>query len=398
VTNGNSGAAPPPTKKPAEASPGGEREGGRRILPFLLVVSAIFFSGTWLVCASWDYFWEKPPFAGWRFVAFALSAAFILSMLAGMRFSGLWLRILYRISAIWLAVLNFLLFASLACWIVFSITNALGFYPDRRFFACAFYGLALLLSGCGLVNAAWLRVTRVTVPLPHLPSAWHGRELVLMSDLHLGNFRGAGFTRRVVNKVRSLQPYAVLACGDVFDGPKANYDRLVEPFRALTAPGGVYFVTGNHEEFSDRGKFIAAIARAGLRVLNNEKVTVEDLQIIGVHDGEAVDPKQLRKVLIDAAIDPRQPSILLSHRPGHLPIVEAAGVSLQVSGHTHEGQMWPWIWVAHRVHGPFAYGLHRLGNLLVLTSSGAGTWGPPARAGTKSEIVLIRLERADAPA
>ncbi len=397
MTNGNSGAAPPPTSQSTEPRPGAEREGGRRILRFLLVVSAIFFSGTWLVCATWDYFWGAPLFAGWRIVAFALSAGFILSTLAGLRFAGLWLRILYGFSAVWLAVLNFLLFASLACWITLAISTGLGLHLERKFIGESLYGLAVLVSCYGLLNAAWLRVTRVTVPLPHLPPAWRGRELVLMSDLHLGNIRGAGFTRRLVNKVRSLRPYAVLVCGDVFDGPKADYDRLVEPCRALTAPGGVYFITGNHEEFTDRGKYIAAIARAGLRVLRNEKVTVEGLQIIGVLDGEAVEPAQLRKVLMDAAIDSRQPSILLSHRPGHLSIVEAAGVCLQVSGHTHEGQMWPWIWAAHRVHGPFAYGLNRLGNLLVLTSSGAGTWGPPVRVGTKSEIVLIRLEAA-APA
>jgi predicted MPP superfamily phosphohydrolase len=398
VTNANSGAAPPPTSQPTENPPGAHREGGRRILSFLLVVSAIFFSGTWLVCATWDYFWGAPLFADWRFVAFALSAAFIFSMLAGMRFSGLWLRIWYRVSAVWLAVLNFLLFAAMACWIALAITKGLGLNLDRKRIGETFYGLAVLVSGYGLLNAAWLRVTRVVVPLPHLPAAWHGREVVLVSDMHLGNFRGAGFARRVVNKIRSLQPYAVLVCGDVFDGPKADYDRLVEPCRDLTAPAGVYFITGNHEEFTDRAKYIAAIARAGLRVLRNEKVTVEGLQIIGVLDGESVEPEQLRKVLTNSAIDPRQPSILLSHRPGHLSIVEAAGVSLQVSGHTHEGQMWPWVWVAHRVHGPFAYGLNRLGNLLVLTSSGAGTWGPPVRVGTKSEIVLIRLERAPAPA
>jgi hypothetical protein len=166
----------------------------------------------------------------------------------------------------------------------------------------------------------------------------------------------------------------------------------VEPCRELIAPAGVYFVTGNHEEFSDRAKYIAAIERAGLRVLNNEKITVQGLQIVGVHDGEAGEPERLRKILQDAAIDRQQASILLAHRPANLSVVEAAGISLQVSGHTHRGQMWPWCWVVYKVHGRFAYGLNRLGNLLVLTSSGAGTWGPPLRVGTKSEIVLIRLE------
>jgi uncharacterized protein len=181
----------------------------------------------------------------------------------------------------------------------------------------------------------------------------------------------------------------------MFDGPKADYDRLVAPARDLTAPGGVYFVTGNHEEFGDRARYLAVVERAGLRALNNEKVMVEGLQIIGVHDREAGEPERYRKILQDAAIDRRQASILLSHQPANLSIPGEAGISLQVSGHTHKGQMWPWSWVVYKVHGPFAYGLNRLGKLQVLTSSGAGTWGPPMRVGTKSEIVLIRLECAD---
>ncbi len=397
MTNRSSGPEPDSNRKPTQNNPGDDRYRGLRLLPFLTVVAVIFSSGTWLVVATWDYFWERPVPMGWKVVPFVLSAAFILSMMAGMRFASPWLRLTYTVSAVWLAVLNYLLFAAMACWITGGVSKLLGWHLNPKVIGAAIYGFAILTSVYGLLNAAWLRVTRVTVALPHLPAAWHGREVVLMSDLHLGNVRGAGFTRRVVNKVRSLQPYAVFACGDVFDGPKADYDRLVEPCRALNAPAGVYFITGNHEEFTDRAKYIAAIERAGLRVLNNEKVTVEGLQVVGVHDGEATEPELLRRILKEAAVDRRQASILLMHRPANLSIVEEAGISLQLSGHTHQGQMWPWSWVASRVHGPFAYGLNRLGNLLVLTSSGAGTWGPPIRIGTKSEIVLIRLECAAAP-
>jgi predicted MPP superfamily phosphohydrolase len=361
------------------------------------VVSAILFSVTWFVCATWDYFWGRPALTGGRIIPLVLSAAFIVSLLAGMRYSGPLLRLTYRVSAVWMGVLNFFLFAAAACWSASAVSKVFGWGLDRRLIGAMFYGLAVLASGYGLFNAAWLRVTRVSVPLPHLPPAWHGREVVLMSDLHLGNVRGAGFMRRVINKVRSLQPYAVFVCGDMFDGPEGDYDRLVEPCRALAAPAGVYFVTGNHEEFTDRAKYIAVLERAGLCVLNNEKVTVQGLQIVGVHDGEAGEPERLRKILQDAAVDRRRASILLAHRPAHLSMAEAAGISLQVSGHTHKGQMWPWCWVIYKVHGPFAYGLNRLGNLLVLTSSGAGTWGPPVRVGTKSEIVLLRLECALAP-
>jgi predicted MPP superfamily phosphohydrolase len=377
------------------SSDSNQREERRRSLSFVAIASAIFFSGTWLTCATWDRFWGTPLFPGWRIVPFALSATFIISLIAAINRSHALLRLTYRISAVWLGILNFCLFAALGCWAIDGVSKLFALGLGRHLIATVFYGLAMLAGVGGFLNAAWLRVTRVTVKLPNLPPAWNGKESVLVSDVHLGNIRGAGFMRRVVNKIQSLQPYAVFVTGDMFDGPKGDYDRQIESCRELSAPAGVYFVTGNHEEFTDRGKYIAAIARAGLRVLNNEKVTAHGLQIVGVHDGEAVEREQFQKILQNIGIDRRQPSILLTHRPSNLSIPEAAGISLQLSGHTHKGQFWPWSWIIYKVHGPFAYGLNRLGKLLVLTTSGAGTWGPPMRVGTKSEIVLFRLERAD---
>jgi hypothetical protein len=107
------------------------------------------------------------------------------------------------------------------------------------------------------------------------------------------------------------------------------------------------------------------------------------------------EPAVLREILRGVRLDPALPSVLLAHRPVNLAVAEEAGISLQVSGHTHRGQMWPWSLLVSRIYGPFAYGLHRLGRLQVCTTSGAGTWGPPLRLGTKSEWVLIRLEQAD---
>ena len=159
--------------------------------------------------------------------------------------------------------------------------------------------------------------------------------------------------------------------------------------------GGMYFVSGNHEEFTNRNKFLEAIGSTGIHVLNNEKVDVDGLQIVGVHDDEAGDPKALRAILQSMQLGGRRPSVLLAHQPSNPVIAAEAGISLQLSGHTHGGQIWPWSWVAALVHGRFNYGLHRLGALQVFTSSGVGTWGMPMRVGTKSEIVLLRFEAAE---
>jgi len=117
------------------------------------------------------------------------------------------------------------------------------------------------------------------------------------------------------------------------------------------------------------------------------------LQIVGVHDSEAEDAAVLRAILRGVRLDSQLPSVLLAHRPVNLVVAREEGISLQLSGHTHQGQLWPWNLLVARIYGPFAYGLHRLGALQIYTSSGAGTWGPPLRVGTKSEIVLLRLER-----
>jgi predicted MPP superfamily phosphohydrolase len=178
----------------------------------------------------------------------------------------------------------------------------------------------------------------------------------------------------------------------MFDGPTLGLDQLVAPWREFSAPQGIFYVTGNHDEFAERSLYLDAVRRVGIRVLNNEEVSLDGLQIVGVHDSEAGDPAELRSILRQARIDRRHPSILLAHRPVHLPVAQEEGISLQLSGHTHGGQIWPWNLLVSRIYGPFAYGLNQLGSLQVYTSSGTGTWGPPLRVGTRSEIVLIRFD------
>ncbi len=113
---------------------------------------------------------------------------------------------------------------------------------------------------------------------------------------------------------------------------------------------------------------------------------------MGVHDRDTISPERFRTILKQADVDPAQASVLLTHRPDRLRIAEEAGISLQLSGHTHGGQFFPFTWITSRIYGKFVHGLQRLGNLLVYTSYGAGTWGPPMRIGTTPEIVLIQFE------
>ena len=368
----------------------------RRIAVFGSIVSTILLSANALVCATWSYFFGMPGWMAWQALPGALAVAFIPTTILRFRFNLPALKFVYAITSAWMGALNFAFFAAVACWVAEVVVWMTAWPVPRSSIAAVLFGLAVMATVYGLINAACLRTTRVTVKLPHLPEAWQGRTAALLTDLHLGPLSGPDFLRRVLARLRILQPDAVFISGDLFDGPTLGLDALVAPWSEFSVPRGIFYVTGNHDEFAERSIYLDAVRRVGIRVLNNEKTSLDGLQIIGVHDSEAENPTELRSILHQVQVDPMQSSILLAHRPVNLSVAEAEGISLQLSGHTHGGQIWPWNLLVSRIYGRFSHGLSRLGKLQVYTSYGVGTWGPPLRIGTKSEIVLIRFENEKA--
>ena len=324
-------------------------------------------------------------------VLFLLGISFVVAALLSFRLSNALVELIYKLAAIWLGVLNFIFWAACLCWLtrlVFVLTQ--NDSPlTRKLTAATLFGLAIVTSLYGMLNARRIRERRLTVTLPNLPSSWRNRSALLISDMHLGHINRAGFARRIAAIARRLDPHIVLIAGDLFDGSKADPDRIAGPLFQLDPPYGIYFSGGNHEDFGDPDLYEAALSRAGIRVLHNQRIDVDGLQLIGVSYADSTRPMQFRSFLDGLHLNGGPASILLNHVPTRLPIAEVAGISLQVSGHTHGGQIFPFTWITRRAFGKFTYGLHRFGKLQVLTSSGAGTWGPPMRVGTAPEVVLI---------
>ncbi len=369
--------------------------------PFLgifLVQSFLFFAH-WLLYRTWIDFWPGLPPAAipvMRVALLVLAFSFIGATLLSFRFSNPAIRLFYKAAAVWLGFLNYLFWAACLSWLVWFALWAARWRPNpaavRLWINGSLSAAAMLAAMYGLLNARWIRVRRVPIHLPNLPASWHGRKAVLMSDLHLGHVNGRGFSRRMAGIAARLKPDIIFLPGDLFDGSKANLDGLLAPICELAPPFGIFFTTGNHEEFGNPKHYLEPIARSGIRILADEQVFVDGLRIAGVSYGDAVYPMRLHCILERMNLNHAQPTILLNHVPSKLSIVEQAGVSLQLSGHTHGGQIFPFTWITRRVFGPFTYGLHRFGVLQVYTSSGCGTWGPPMRVGSHPEIVVLEFK------
>jgi predicted MPP superfamily phosphohydrolase len=365
------------------------------LIGLIVTLQAVLFLAHFLVYETWTFPLKGSDISGvvWiKLVLGLLSVSFVPASLLAFRYTDAAVRAFYRVAAVWLGFLTFLFFAAVFSWIIFGVARLAGLEVSFHRMVEWLFGGALVAGLYGVFNAGWTRITRTTVRLANLPPAWRGRSAALISDLHLGHVRNGSFLRRMVAKILKEEPDAIFVAGDLYDGTAIDVRRAAEPLSDLVAPHGVYFVAGNHEQFGDESKYLHAIAAAGVRVLINEKVEVDGLQILGVPYRNAAQGGHFTSVLQTIGLDRNRASILLTHAPDHPEIAEAAGVSLQLSGHTHLGQFVPWSWMARRIYRQFVYGLSRIGKMQVFTSSGAGTWGPPLRLGSNPEIVVLHFE------
>ena len=272
--------------------------------------------------------------------------------------------------------------------------------PERRqaiarIFAGGATLLGLGLSASGAVSAlSPTAVKRVRVAIDRLTRSASGMRIVQISDVHVGPTIGKAFIRDIVARINTLAADVVVITGDLVDGSVEALAEHVAPLKDLKAKFGVYFVTGNHEYYSGADAWIAHLATLGVRTLRNERVRIggdDGFDLAGIDDhsssgnGHGSDlPKAL------AGRDPARACVLLAHQPRGIELADQLGVDLQLSGHTHGRQMFPWNF-AVRLQQPYIAGLHKLARAQIYVSRGTGYWGPPMRVGAPAEITEIEL-------
>jgi predicted MPP superfamily phosphohydrolase len=271
-----------------------------------------------------------------------------------------------------------------------------------RAVAGAATGAAAILTVGAMRSALGpVAIRKVEVKLSRLPPKLDGTTLVQLTDMHVGPTIGRAFVEDVVRRTNALSPDIVAITGDLVDGSVEDLREAVAPLADLRARHGVYFVTGNHEYFSGAREWIAELERLGLRVLRNQRVSVgegpDSFDLAGVNDRTAArypndgEGENLAQAL--AGRDPARELVLLAHQPRTIREAERLGVGLQISGHTHGGQIWPFTYLV-RLQQPFVAGLHRQGQTQIYVSCGTGYWGPPMRLGVPAEIAQLVLRAA----
>jgi predicted MPP superfamily phosphohydrolase len=299
-------------------------------------------------------------------------------------------RITYRVAAVTLGLMLYLLLSVVMTDILRIFTS---FQP--WIYGSIAISSTLVISLYGILNSNNLRISKIEIPIPGLTKEIKALHL---SDIHIGHFRGKPFLQKIVDQANKLHPDVVFLTGDLFDGKINLKEETIQPLKQIKVP--VFFVEGNHDIYTDVKTIKALLRKNGIHVLENEIIQWDGIQIIGLnhmladrgatHAHASSKSITIRKVLDNLSIDKHRPSILLHHSPDGIEFASDAGIDLYLSGHTHAGQLFPINYISKWLF-TFNRGLHHYNGTRIYVSEGVGTFGPPMRVATRSEMTLITV-------
>ena len=368
-----------------------------RILLFLLPLLAIVLGTGWLVYYSFAR-WLSLQGMGKLVLALVLLGiivGFFVVSASSRLGEGIIIRFLYTIFAVLIGFCIFLFFAVVLGWAIIGLANLAGIALAPKLIAWAMIILAVLYSGYNIWNAFDIRIKNIDVQIKNLPEQWKGKTIVQLSDAHLGNIHGADFMEKVAQMTNAQKPDMIVITGDLFDGMGGDLTPLIKPISSLEVKNGIYFITGNHETYLGLDKVLEIIGKTKIQYIDDKIIHDNGLQIIGIAYGQDFSTRDIKKIITsNPQYDSKMPSVLLYHipLPSAIQTAKELGIGLMLSGHTHVGQLLPFEPITDIIFKGYDYGLHKEGDFTEYTSSGVGTWGPPMRSGSHSEIVVIHLK------
>ncbi len=385
-----------------------------KTLLFLTAVLLFLFAIHFALFRSLIYFFgiRRPLATRSLYTAMTLLTFAFITAFSLLRWQeSIWTIGYYKFAAAWMGFLIQLLMAVAATWTIIAFIRLTGRKFKPQALAVVMLAAAAGFGIYGIWNAFHPQVRDISVTVRKLPPSWENRTIVQLSDVHLGHMHGLRFAQQLVDRVNALDPDLILITGDLFDGMGGTFESFIAPLNRLRAKQGIFFITGNHEHYIGIDRALALLKKIRLHVLDNEWINIDGLEIVGVSYPGIVSLADIANLPEEK--DPEHARLLLFHTPTNMKSEKSdlmdrhfstywmpdttfalnrqIGADLQLSGHTHHGQIFPFNFVTRLLYGGHDYGLSRAGDLLIYTTCGTGSWGPPMRTGTTPEIVRITL-------
>ncbi len=322
-----------------------------------------------------------------------LAVSFIIASILAHWKENMVTRAIYFTSGLWLGLLVNLIMALLLGWVASALLNSAGFQPNLAIIGLLSVVAALIFTLWGVWSAFNPVVRHVNISIKNLPDFWKNKTAIHISDVHLGHVFNQNFLDKIVDKINYEKPEAVFITGDLFDGMDGQLNLHVKPLDKITAQFGTFFITGNHETYFGVGRAKQILDETKVRFLSDETVSLEGLQIVGLNYSDRFESRDLVKIINEQKdLDLDKPAVLLYHSPVQVDKIKETGIDLQLSGHTHKGQIFPFGYITKMIFRGYDYGLSVDGDFSIYTTSGVGTWGPTIRTGNRPEIVVLHFQ------
>jgi len=318
-----------------------------------------------------------------------LSLLFLISVFLSHVYNNVLIKSAYFASALWLGFLIKLLFLLLLNRLLVFVGGVFNISLNNSVIHSIFLLIALSLVLWGVINARLLRIKSISPVFKNLPDYWRDKKIIFISDVHLGSIYGVKFLSSLVKMINKLTPDLVIIGGDLFDGSKGDYDSFIKKLNEIKSLHGVCMIMGNHESYMNNKTLETILNGLEFKIINNKIININGLQIAGLNPYERKADHKTENILSDK--DESLPLIMINHEPNRVKWIKRVGTDLMLSGHTHKGQFFPLNYFTRLIYGRNYYGFNREGSFQSYTSSGAGSWGPPIRTSSISEIVLINL-------
>lgn len=357
------------------------------LLGVTIILGGVHWLTIWLVSRFFDLRGLRRRH---KMLVIFLPIVFTLAMTVWTHITGHWLaRILYTLVWTWLGLVSNAFWLFFLGWLIFLVIGR-RFRLSRTVYGFMLVGITTIYTVFGITQAIFPRVTSLNLRVANLPYAWQGKKIVQISDAHLGAVYGPKYLERLLRLAQKQDPDLLVITGDLVDGTRHDYPRLLAPLQGATAKKGIYYISGNHEIYTGM-KVVASAVPPNVTILDDRIVNIDGLSLIGVSYPEDRTKDHLAKVLPGLASYATPCKVLLYHSPIEVVIARREGINLMLSGHTHRGQIWPYGLLTRLIYGGLDTGLHTFDDFSLYTTSGSGTWGPPMRTSASSEIVVITL-------